>query len=155
MNVKEFIDEFNKSQNKDACVKKHITTSYIPYERKISLSDIIAKKMFNDNGDLIKNTPLVYENFVMRLVREYTDIEYEPESSLESFNLIEESNATESIIKAIGKDAERFNTVLDMTINDSIDNYNNIINFISLKTENVGVIFDKLQFAMQNLPQSK
>ena len=155
MNVKEFIDEFNKSQNKDACVKKHITTSYIPYERKIALSDIIAKKMFNDNGDLIKNTPLVYENFVMRLVREYTDIEYEPENALESFNLIEESNATESIIKAIGKDAERFNTVLDMTINDSIDNYNNIINFISLKTENVGVIFDKLQFAMQNLPQSK
>lgn len=155
MKAKEFIDEFNKSQNKDACVKKHITTSYIPYERKIALSDIIAKKMFNDNGDLIKNTPLVYENFVMRLVREYTDIEYEPESSLELFNLIEESNATESIIKAIGKDAERFNTVLDMTINDSIDNYNNIINFISLKTENVGVIFDKLQFAMQNLPQSK
>ena len=155
MNVKEFIDEFNKSQNKDACVKKHITTSYIPYERKIALSDIIAGKMFNYNGDLIKNTPLVYENFVMRLVGEYTDIEYEPENSLESFNLIEESNATESIIKAIGKDAERFNTVLDMTINDSIDNYNNIINFISLKTENVGVIFDKLQFAMQNLPQSK
>ena len=155
MNVKEFIDEFNKSQNKDACVKKHVVNAYLPYEKKIALSEIIARKLFNENGDLIKNTPLIYENFVLHLVREYTDIELEAGGSLNDFNQIESNDITEHIVRAIGKDADRFNTVLDMTINDKIDTYNNLINFISLKTENAGFIFDKLQSITQKLPQNK
>lgn len=153
MKVKEFIDEFNRSQNKEAFVKKHIVVDYLPYERKIALSEIITKKLFNESGDLIKNTPLVYENFVIHLMREYTDIELADGGSLEDFNYLEKYNVTEYLIKAIGKDAERFNTVLDMTVNDKIDNYNNLINFISLKTENMNFIFDKLQKSAQKVSQ--
>ena len=149
MKVKEFVQEFNKSQNKEACVKKHLKCIYLPYEKKIALSKIITKKLFNESGDLVKNTPLIYENFVLYLVREYTDIDLDNGGSLDDFNLIEENNITESIVRAIGKDADRFNTVLDMTVNDCIDNYNNIINFISLKTENASFIFDKLQSLAQ------
>ena len=48
-----------------------------------------------------------------------------------------------------------FNTVLDMTINDKIDNYNNLINFISLKTSNANQIFDMLQGVMKEASTQK
>lgn len=153
MKVEQFIEEFNKSQSKETYVKKHMTTDYISFERKIVISDLIAKKMILDNGDLIKNTPLVYENFILSLVREYTDIELTPENNLADFNLIERYGVSDILAKAIGRDAKTFNTILDMVINDAIDNHNNLVNHLSLKSENINFILDKLQNAIQKLPQ--
>lgn len=153
MKVEQFIEEFNKSQSKETYVKKHMTTDYISFERKIGISDLIAKKMILDNGDLIKNTPLVYENFILSLVREYTDIELTPENNLADFNLIERYGVSDILAKAIGRDAKTFNTILDMVINDTIDNHNNLVNHLSLKSENINFILDKLQNAIQKLPQ--
>lgn len=155
MKIEEFIEEFNKSQNKEAYVKKHVVNDYINFERKIAISELIAKKMILENGDLIKNTPMVYENFILSLVREYTDIELTPDNNLFDFNLIEKYGISNTLAKAIGRDAEAFNTVLDMTINDAIDNHNNLINHLSLKSENISLIFDRFQSAIQKLPQTK
>lgn len=153
MKIEQFIEEFNKSQNKETYVKKHMTTDYISFERKIAISNLIAKKMILDNGDLIKNTPLVYENFILSLVREYTDIELIPENNLADFNLIERYGVSDILAKAIGRDAKTFNTILDMVINDIIDNHNNLVNHLSLKSENINFILDKLQNAIQKLPR--
>lgn len=154
MKIEQFIDEYNKSQNKEAYVKKHIANSYIPFERKIALSNLIAKKMTLDNGDLIKNTPMVYENFILSLIREYTDIELVPENNLADFNLIEKNGISDVLAAAIGRDAKAFNTILDMVINDTIDNHNNLVNHLSLKAENINFILDKFQNAIQKLPQT-
>ena len=155
MTIEQFIEEFNKSQNKENYVKKHVVNDYINFERKIAISELIAKKMILENGDLIKNTPMVYENFILSLVREYTDIELTPDNNLFDFNLIEKYGISNTLAKAIGRDAEAFNTVLDMTINDAIDNHNNLINHLSLKSENISLIFDRFQSAIQKLPQTK
>ena len=155
MKVEQFIEEFNKSQNKDAYVKKHVVNDYISFERKIGISNLVAKKMTLENGDLIKNTPMVYENFILSLVREYTDIELTPDNSLADFNLIERYGVSDILAKVIGRDAKAFNTVLDMTINDTIDNHNNLINHLSLKSENINYIFAKLQSAIQKYPQTE
>ena len=145
MKIEQFVDEFNKSQNKESCVKAHIVTSYIDFERKIAICSLIAKKMILENGDLVKNTPMVYENFVLSIAREYTDIETSPEESLKAFNLLEQNGVTEYLVSAIGKDAKRLNTILDMTVADTIDNHNNLVNHLSLKSDNMNLIFDKLQ----------
>ena len=155
MKVEEFIEEFNKSQNKEACVKKHIITDYINFERKVAICNLISKKLIVENGDLIKNTPMVYENFILSLVKEYTDIELTAENNIADFNLIEKNEVSDILAKVIGRDAKAFNTILDMTINDTIDNHNNLINHLTLKSENLNYIFDKLQSAIQKFPQTE
>lgn len=155
MKIEQFIEEFNKSQNKTAYVKKHVITDYISFEKKIGISSLIAKKMILDNGDLIKNTPMVYENFILSLVREYTDVELTPKNNLADFNLIERYGISDILAESIGRDAKAFNTILDMTINDAIDNHDNLVNHLSLKSENLNFILDKLQSASQKIPQTK
>ena len=151
MKIEQFIDEFNKSEKKELYVKKHITTDYIPFERKVAVSELIAKKMTLENGDLIKNTPMVYENFILSLVREYTDIEIDKDESLTGFNLMERYGATECLVSTIGRDAKSFNTILDMIVADTIDNHNNLVNHLNLKADNIGFILDKVQDVMQSL----
>ena len=152
MNIEQFIGEFDKAQNKKTYVQQHVTTEYIDFERKIAICGLIAKKMILENGDLIKNTPMIYEHFVLSLLREYTDIETTPDESLKTFNLLEMHGVTEHLVSVIGADAKRFNTILDMTVADTIDNHNNLVNHLSLKTDNVQFIFDKLQEFVQKLP---
>lgn len=158
MKIEQFIEEFTKAKDKEACMGSHIVTDYIDFERKIAISNLIAKKMVLDNGDLVKNTPMVYENFILTLVREYTDLEVDKKDSLKCFNLLEKFAVTECLVDAIGKDAKRFNTVLDMIIADFIDNHNNLVNYLSLKADNVDFILDKLQKvipANQKVPVAK
>lgn len=154
MKIEQFVEEFNKSQNKEAYVKKHVVNEYVPFERKLGISDLIAKKMTLDNGDLIKNTPMVYENFILSLIREYTDVELTPENNLADFNLIEKYGISDILATAIGRDAKAFNTVLDMVINDAIDNHNNIVNHLNLKSDNIHFILDKFQDVAKRLSQA-
>lgn len=153
MNIEQFIEEFDKAQNKKTYVHQHVTTEYIDFERKIAICNLIAKKMMLENGDLIKNTPMIYENFILSLLREYTDIETSPDESLKAFNLLEMHGITELLVSEIGKDAKRFNTVLDMIVADTIDNHNNLVNHLSLKSDNMHFIFDKLQEFVQKMPK--
>jgi hypothetical protein len=92
-------------------------------------------------------------NEVVSLVREYTDIEIGKNESLDVFNKIEKNNITELLVDAIGSDAQRLQTVISMVVNDAVANHGDLVNFMSLKSDNVNVILDKLKDALVALPQ--
>lgn len=157
MNYKEFIEEYKKTQNTSNLVGKHIVATYIPFERKIALSKrIINVSMYsNVNGNKVftPNTPTRYMCFVLAIIENYTDIRIsesnEPivigTSNLECFNLFEENGVVEKIVEAVGEDVTKFRTVLDMTIQDTLDRERNLVNFLSTKEEALMIAFNAIE----------
>ncbi len=145
MKIEEFIEEFNKSGDKLKNIKKHVVKDYVNFERKIAIAEVISKKMIAPSGDLIKNTPMVYMNLIVCLIKEYTDIEFAETDSLAAFNMLEKNGVSELLASAIGKDATSFETVLKMVINDSVENHNNLVNHLSLKGDNINFILGKVE----------
>jgi len=146
MKIEQFIEEFHKSQNKEAYVKKHVVNTYVPYEKKITIANAIVKRVMRmESGDVIRNTPAIYMNYVLALVKEYTDIEIMHDDSLNIMNSLEENEITPIITKLVGKDIVSFETILKMVVSDEIDNHNDIVNFMSLKSDNVSLIIDKIE----------
>lgn len=145
MNYKEFIEEYKKTQNTSNLVGKHIVATYIPFERKMSLSKkIINVSMYsnvNGNKVFIPNTPARYMCFVLAIIENYTDIRTfesnEPTvigaSNLKCFNLFEENGVIEKIVEAVGEDVTKFRTVLDMMVQDTIDQERNLVDFLDSK----------------------
>lgn len=154
MKIEEFIEEFNKSQNKENYVKKHVISTYVPFENKIALANNIVKKtMFADNGDLVRNTPAIYMNYMLALIKLYMDIEVNDNETLSAFNLIEQYEVNPLLISAIGSDASSLDTVIKMVINDTIDNHSDLVNFMTIKEDNLKLLLDKAEAALKSLPQ--
>ena len=154
MNIEQFIEEYNKSQSKETYVKKHVISTYVPFENKIALANNIVKKtMFADNGDLVRNTPAIYMNYMLALIKLYTDIEINDNETLSAFNLIEQYEVNPLLVSAIGSDASSLDTVIKMVINDTIDNHSDLVNFMTIKEDNLKLLLDKAEAALKSLPQ--
>lgn len=154
MKINEFIEEFNKSQNKEAFVKKHITNSYVPFEKKIALANNLVKKVMTaSNGDLVRNTPGIYMNYVLSLVSLYTDIEIPENDSLEVFNQIEKNNVNSLLVTAVGADASSLDAVIKMTVEDAINNHCDLVNFMTIKEENIYLLLDKVETVLKGIPK--
>lgn len=151
MDIKEFIKGYN--QNGVNFLKLHVIRKYIPYEQKIAIAKAIVKTtMKTPTGDFVRNTPAVYMNYSLSLVRDYTDVEIDPKESLATFNLLEKEDVFSNLIEAIGEDARKLDTVVKMVINDEINNHCDLVNFMTLKSDNVNIILDKFKDALAALP---
>ena len=154
MKIDEFIKGYNVATDKKGFINVHVVRKYLPYEEKVVIANAIVKSFTNkETGDFVRNTPAVFMNEVVSLVREYTDIEIGKNESLDVFNKIEKNNITELLVDAIGSDAQRLQTVISMVVNDAVANHSDLVNFMSLKSDNVNVILDKLKDALAALPQ--
>jgi hypothetical protein len=154
MKIDEFIKGYNGATDKKGFINLHVVRKYLPYEEKVVIANAIVKSFTNkETGDFVRNTPAVFMNEVVSLVREYTDIEIGKNESLDVFNKIEKNNITELLVDAIGSDAQRLQTVISMVVNDAVANHGDLVNFMSLKSDNVNVILDKLKDALAALPQ--
>lgn len=156
MKIEQFIEEFHKSQNKEAYVKKHVVNTYVPYEQKIALANNLVKKtMTASNGDMVRNTPAIYMNYVFSLVYYYTDVEVDKDKSLEVLNAIEKDNISPILISAIGNDANSLDAVIKMVVEDAIQNHCDLVNFMTIKSDNIQLILDKAEEALKGLPQRR
>lgn len=148
MNINQFIEEYKASANKEKYAEKHITKHYLPFEIKTGLAQkIIESSMYTiiqDKKIFKPDTPTRYMCFVMAIIQNYTDLEFSDsldnehsvgQQNLNSFNLLEENDAIEIIMKAIGADIKRFNTVLQMTMDDVIDQERHLIPYLDTKID--------------------
>lgn len=139
MEVKEFVSEYKKcatDQLKDRFFKKHIVANYIPYELKIAHCENIAKNTMyltvdEENNIYRQNSPMRYVLFVLTLIKLYTDIEIDFNDSLNIFNELDMNNLIDTIITYIpSSEYSKFQTVLNMIIDDEIENNRNIVSYI-------------------------
>ncbi|SFU36171.1 hypothetical protein [Butyrivibrio sp. INlla21] len=149
MNVKEFIDEFNKSQNKDACVKKHITTSYIPYTTKVSICNKIATttthKTVQGKEVFSIDSSMRYMLFVCSVIDKYTDLDLgKGAERMNGFDLLEQYNVMYFISSCLGDEYKRLETVLKMKVEDIYSNERDFASFLETKLDALSIVLDQM-----------
>lgn len=162
MNTKEFVEEFNAAVDKEKYVAKHIVKKYLPYAMKLDLCRrIIDVSMYTTiNGAKVfkPDTPVRYLFFVMAIVENYTDIKFNSgngddvalgQQNLESLDLLEESGAVEVIMTVIGADIQKFNSVLQMMIDDVTDMERSLVPFLDTKIQAWSLSMDAVNKAIQ------
>ena len=153
MNINDFINEYNDSQNKEEIIKKHIINRYIPYERKIAICNNIVKSAdytpvveVTDRSYYSPNTPIRFVFFCISLIQEYTDIELDMLDKkidvIGSFNKLDKVGVIEEIISELGREYKILKTVLEMVVNDTECKESNLVNFFTTKFDSMKALYD-------------
>lgn len=142
MKVIDFIEEYKKIKNEDSrekFIRKHIIKTYIPYEYKMAASRAIVRdssyngKTPTGEDKFQLDTPIRYVLFYVEVIISYTDIEVDREDILNDFNMLDENNILEQIIKYIETDYRKFETVLSMVSDDFNTNNRTAVSFFENK----------------------
>ena len=120
MDIGKFIEEYDRAQSKDRLIKKHVLSDYISFEVKLSESKkIIEHSCYEDvDGRRVfrMNSPVRYMLFMMAVIRSYTDLEFDLTNTMIQFDLLDQRGIFEQLIQVIGGDVDKFQTVLNMTM---------------------------------------
>lgn len=138
MNIEMFMAQMN-TEHKDAVIQKHIVRQYVPLEEKIAEAKrIVALACYNQVEDADGNVQKVFSiNSVhkefyafLSLIKLYTDIDFS-EDILKDYNTLAEKKYNKKLIAAMPEDAVDFNTILNMTFSDEIENATAVGNVIN------------------------
>ena len=122
-------------------MKKHITTSYIPFMNKVAICGSIAKATCHvkeGEREFIRfDSPTRYLIFVMKLIENYTDIEIHDDVVAIEYDKLNEVGAINTLINYIPEaEYAEFSTILNMKMDDLRDNeYSTTALFYNLKEE--------------------
>lgn len=159
MLVSEFVKEYQQSKQKNAFIKKHIKTNYIPYTTKIDIAKSIVNvcmyKEVNGTRLFVQNSPARYHLFIQGVVNQYTDLEWDKAENgdddfVKGFDLLEENGLVEGIFVTIGDDIQKFMTVLNMVVDDEVDMNRSVVSFFETKVESVSILLDTILKAFED-----
>lgn len=159
MKIQEFVEEYKNlgDSEKISLLKEHITTKYLPYERKMVIcNNIISSADYTPKVDVVNkkyyspNTPMRFVFFCMSIIEEYTDLECnlimindeEKKDIIGGFNLLDEENVFESLTRELGREYKALDTVLKMMIDDTNMKECNLVEFLSTKLDSVKTLYD-------------
>ena len=158
MNIGKFIDEYTKTpstQIKDGLITKHVVATYVPYETKMAEAKEIVEttcyKKVDGKQVFWMDTPTRYVLLMKEVISLYTDLEWDQTNFLIQFNLMEQYGLIDKIVKAIGPDYPRFQTVLNMTIEDMLTNERSLLARLDSLKESVLVMLDEVGESMEKM----
>lgn len=144
MNVKEFITDYKKANDKERFFDKHVTRTYVGYEEKInSCERIIKHSCFNDKGEFEINTPTRCLLLAITLVQAYLDVEVDMNNVLSEFDLLEEYNIVAQLVEII-PDVQMYRSVLKSMMDDVIRKETSIIRYFDAKIETLNVALNTI-----------
>ena len=112
-----------KSETFKEFIKKHITTSYIPYSTKyLQCTDVVNKTTRRKDGDIeiIRvDSAMQYLFSNMKLIELYTDIEIDKTKIMDEYDKLNEIGAIDELINAIPPtECAEFSAILGMKMDD-------------------------------------
>ena len=156
MTVDEFVKGFDKQINDEAAVKyirKHVVRPYVSYKEKVDQAERIIRSCFyTKEGDVELfhvNSPARYMLVTVALYQMYTDVEFNTESIITQFDVLEGHGCNDLLAEAIGVDYNRFMTVIQMCIDDLITNTRDLVGFMEEKTRVVEVVAKEMMDAFE------
>ena len=162
MTIQELVDELKGSKytsddKKIEYLKKHLKTDYIVYEEKTRLcKQILLTAMFvkvDDKNIYKPNTPLKYETTIFCYLQTYFEFDLN-EEFLKDFNILEQNKITELLLRAVGDDVNRFNTVLSMMEDDLVYD-NSLVPYLETKVEAMDIMLNSLKNTLETINTSK
>lgn len=150
MTVKEFVEQYKK-KNTDIARERFIKDNliykkYLSFNEKVQFcSKIVETTTYEINRDkddkilnkkIQINSPARFLFSTMQLIYSYTNLEGSMKDALENFDVLDELGLIEIIISGIPeKERNEFETILNMTMDDFIQNNMNIYSVLSSQTE--------------------
>lgn len=151
MDYKEFVKKCKtvSTPERQKFIKKHVIKTYLPYATKITEARMIVNnscyREINGKKIFQQDSPAFFMGFMIRVLKNYTDIECEDKDTLAMFDLIFESELWEPIIAAIPtKEYDTFNTVLQMVKDDEFENYRSIAGYFETKMDSLNLVLNTL-----------
>lgn len=146
MKVKDFVEQFVKTTDKERFVAKHIKTSYIPYAVKMNEAARIVRTSTytGEEGAFKLSSPTRYLLFILTVLQQYTDIELNLSAVTEDFDALDEVGAIDFIVAAIGRDVDTFQTIVNMTYDDELTNTRDLVPFLETKIEALGAVLSEI-----------
>lgn len=131
MTVKEFVDEYNNSNDRKKFCDKHIVNKYISYATKISDCERIANSScYTQDGRFKPDGIVTYILYIRTLLEKYTDLVFE-ESTLEELDELEKVGAVNQIIESIpGSEKSIYKTILDIKLDDISSYESDVVTFL-------------------------
>lgn len=126
MTVEEFINFYNSIERKATAWSAIRLQTYIPFKLKADTAlNVISDNFSPSNGQLIKNTPVLYVLNRMCAITVYCPgLLLSDTNALHDYDLLNESGVLNAILEAIGDDLKEFDTIFNMTYRDFEENIN-------------------------------
>lgn len=155
MNIKDFVDKFTESPDKEKYIKEHIVLEYLGYLNKVDLCDRVIKascyKEVMGKQVFYMNTPAQYMLFVMAIIYKYTDIE-QGESIVADFDFLDQHGLVDSLIANIQEgEYKTLQALLEMMIGDIMENERSLVSYFDNKMDAMGMTMDALGEALGNI----
>ena len=167
ISVDAFIREYGvaakqKGSAMDSFIGKHITTKYIDFIKKSVICEGIVDTtchIIDGKKKLVKiNNANRNLFFIMKLIENYTDIEFANEKVVETYDKLNEVGAIDVILDAIPDlEYSEFQNILNMKMNDFRDNeYSltailyNLKESLSISEEVINSVIGELQKETNN-----
>ena len=161
MDVGIFIDKYIKAksqQAKDGLLDKCVVATYIPYETKVAESKNIIEntcyKMVNGKKVFYVDTPTRYILFIKTVILYYTDLKFDPTNTLLQINLLEQYGVIDQIVARIGPDYDKFQTVLNMALDDVMTNERSLVSYLENMGDSILLTLDELANQVNQLQQT-
>lgn len=160
MKIKNFINEYNKSSDKQRFFKNHIVNQYVSYETKVSkcqhIVDLCMYKKIGEKKVFLQNTPGRFLVFTCLLITEYTDIEIPDDKWLDAYNELDKACLIEPILAAIPeKENKEYSTIMQMVVGDEMENYRSFAGFLGTKFQSIEMFFSSLKDVLSDEEQLK
>lgn len=145
MKIVDFINTFKGTEYKEKLIQKHITKPYMNWLLKVGEAEnIVQKSCYDKDGNFRLNSPLRYYIFIVTVIKNYTDLEFEDGDMMHDFNLLEE-NGIDDMIVGMVEDIARFTKVLQMTLDDHMENYRSLPSYFDSKKDALMTVLDSIQ----------
>ena len=159
MKVEDFIRKYNKTSDIDTFISNRITTTYLPYEEKITLCDRVVQatcyKEVEGKRIFWMNTPAQFMLFSVALIETYTDIELS-ENVIDDFNALDQQNLITKIIATIPENEyATIRGLLDMIINDIRENERDLVSWIEGKKETLNIVAESFFDMLAEMNEAK
>lgn len=174
MKLEKFIENYNKLGNenmKDKYVKESLKyKKYLPFTSKMGICDKIVEctsysNTYDEHGTIIGRKIRIDSRArvvfcVLSIIQNYTNLEFEMSKAAQVFDTLNEAGLTEKIMSNIPEDERsEFQTVLDMTVNDFIQNNMTAESIVTDQVERIskilgtalGPVISELNDSIKNL----
>lgn len=144
INVKDFVDGYEKSKNKPVYLKKLKINDYVSYGEKSFLANkIIESTSYDERGNIKIDSTARYLVFIFTLLKSYTNLDVSAERMIEDFDLLNKCGLIDEIISVIPeKEVNEFNKVLSMAYEDFMTNHYEIHGFITDMVQKISNVID-------------
>ena len=157
MQIKDFVDGFKATVNKESYCEKHIVNKYVPYLTKIAecnriIDSTMARIDTNGNISFQQNTPVRFLIFHIQMLKFYTDLEINDKGFIDDFDALNEVGAFNILVSKLPEqEYKEFSTLLSMTADDYYANHRTVTSYIDNMMDNYkDLIMSKLQEGEQN-----